>query len=732
MTRWNKPILSALIASAMALSANQAQAAEGCYIPMTEQRPVDLVDDGTIRITAEQSESKGRDYIKLQGDVELTHGGRLLKAQQAEYDKAGNKIRADGGIELTEDTLILHGDTAEIDIGGESASITGGEYQIMGQPGRGYADEIEITGREKIILENASYTTCPPGSDDWLIRASRIGLLPEENEGYAKHMRLEVAGVPVLYLPYINFPLGERKTGLLAPSFGSSNTTGDEIQAPFYWNIAPDRDATLTVRHMSMRGTQLQTELRYLNPNNYGQFNFEVLPDDEIQQQDRGYFDYQHHGNWDSWQLNMDLKQVSDINYHRELSSHRDEVSASVLQRSVMASYHQEQLHFEAAVVDFQLLDETLDAGQHPYSQQPRLNLGYNMSVVEHLQLSFEGEWVHFQRDDSLTAARLDLAPAISMPWIGRAGYLIPRLAIHDTRYWLKDQLPASEENPSRQQPITSIDSGLWFDKEWGKGLRQTLEPRLYYLYIPYRQQEQLVRDQNGNQVLFDTAENEFNFENIFSGNRYTGVDRIGDAKQLALALGSRLYNDQGEQLLHLRIGQIYYIDIPKLTLPNEQPLTREQSNLLAELDGRIGDRWQAGAFAEWSNQEDQLETARASLVYQSDIKRRISLGLNYRRGSVKQGTLQARWPFASYWSVMTDITHSFMEGKTRNATLGVEYEDCCWSVRIASRRYISDNDGTFNNAFAIQFELKGLASVGSKISGFAETGTRNLTDVEN
>jgi len=692
-----------------------------CYPPARPAQPPQAGggDEQTIYITAERSESRSESHIKLDGGVQLIQGSRLLQAEQVEYDKQLGRISAQGQITISEQQLTIRGERAEIDTEQQSVVVSQGHYQILGQPGRGYAGELAIQGRQRITLDQASYTTCPQGQDVWMIKAGNIQLEPEKNQGIARNMRLELLGVPVLYLPYINFPLGERKTGLLAPSLGSSASTGSELLTPFYWNIAPHRDATFTPRYMSNRGTQLQAEMRYLNQASYGQVDLEYLPNDQVTRQDRGYFALNHQGFKGPWQGSLQLQHVSDIHYLQDLVSDKQRVSRRLLENHGEISYGSSYWQMQAGIDGFQTVDQTLTDEQRPYRRLPYLTFNSDYPIYPHWQLQLQGEAVHFDRPDSLRASRLHLQPALQGSYHWSAGYLQPTLAWQATQYWLADQQAGSDAQPQRQLPRVSIDSGLWLERQWAGGTHQTFEPRLNYQYIPYRQQHDLARDRDGNQQLFDSGYREFDFDNLFASNRFTGLDRIGDENRLALSLTSRWYDSRGQQRLQARVGQARYLAERRVQLPGDATETSDYSNLLAALDGRIHRHWTAQSLAEWSADDDRLQKGRLQLRYQRDSQRYLNFALNYRRELLKQANLRGLWPLSSRWSVMADISYALNDQQTRDATLGLAYQDCCWGIRMAARRYINDDDGSTNTALALQFELRGLTSVGSNISGF-------------
>ena len=397
------------------MTLNNAQAEQLCFVPMPSGPTTAVVgDEQTIYISADESESWGKGDIQLRGDIELIQGNRLLRAEQAAYYRDDQRITAEGGVSLTEEGLLLKGKRIVLDAQSEAATLEGGSYQIAGRSARGAAEKISIISREHILLEDASYTTCPPGDESWRFRAASITLKPAENDGVARHMRLEVLGVPVFYFPYINFPLGERKTGLLSPSIGSSDNTGREVTIPFYWNIAPDRDATLSVRQMSQRGSQLTGEFRYLNENGEGQLDAEYLSNDHQTETNRHFFQYQHQSYWQAWQASINLQQLSDRDYFRDLSQEKERYSSRLLESSATLNYADDSWYWSLALQHNKSLDAPDLAVITPTQRLPQLRFSHYRGIADNLNFSLQGEFASFRKSSDLTALRFDIKPTLS------------------------------------------------------------------------------------------------------------------------------------------------------------------------------------------------------------------------------------------------------------------------------------------------------------------------------
>ncbi len=715
------PLLGTLSLFCLAPS---AQSAPVCEAPgAIPTAPFTPRADEAIQIEADRVESVGRKSIRAEGNIEFQHQSRYLRAERLTFDKDGGFLEAQGNILLQEDGLAVTGASAEFNTDAKRIKITGGEYQLGDTNGHGGAGELEITPTQ-IRLSSASYSTCPPGEEDWLIRASSIRLQPTKNLGEATNMRLEFMDVPFLYLPYVQFPLGARKTGFLVPVFGTSNSTGQDLQLPFYINIAPPVDATLTPRWMSRRGDMLLGEFRYLTPLGAGQLEAEHLGEDKVTDTERNYFAFHHHGVRGRLRHYADFAWVSDIDYLRDLATQRDEVSAAVLQRDVGVNYLSETWRFDARLLGFQSLDERLGPTEEPYQSLPQLRLQGHRPLNRWLTAELDAEFVYFDQDRRMSAARLDLQPALTMNLTGEAGYLKPRVALRDTRYRLAEHAAGASGHPARTVPIFSLDAGLNAERRVTyktSAYRQTLEPRLFYLHVPYRNQEGFIRDEAGNDVVFDTLQAELDFDQLFRTNRYIGADRQSDADQLTAVLSSRLFDDTGQQRLRLRASQSYYFADQRVVLPGETAESASRSDLLTGFDVRLHKYWYLDGLAQLSSEDFEPEHGKLRIIYQGEQERYLDWNLNYRRGLVKQSGILARWPLGQSWIGVAQWDYSFLLNQTLKATLALGYEDCCWSLRMAARRYIDENDGSSNTAIALQFELKGFTSIGTKIAGFED-----------
>ena len=574
-------------------------------------------------------------------------------------------------------------------------------------------------------MVNGSYTTCDVDDNSWSLTSPRIKLDRAKDVGEAYHAVLRIKRVPVFYAPYINFPLSDkRKSGFLAPSFGTSDESGTEIFLPYYWNIAPNYDATFTPRFIERRGVQFQNEFRYLSNYHNGIIEAEYLPSDSLFDDDRSLIRLRHNTNFSrQWRGDLLFAEVSDSEYLEDLGNSLAITSITHLERRADLSYDGNWGNFLTRVQDFQTVDDTIAASNRPYKRLPQLL--YSSPRIQswwNIDQQLRSEWVQFDRDDSVTAARLDIQPTLSRRFERSWGFFEPRVKLRHTQYQLDDQAAGIDDNLSRTVPISSLDGGLFFDKPFtlGKGaFVHTLEPRLFYLYVPFRDQDDIP--------LFDTGLNNFRFGQLFNDNRFSGGDRIGDANQLTLALTSRLINDlNGQELATLAIGQIRHFRDREVTLSGGAADTDNTSDFVAQLDINPTNSLTLTGEWQWDPDNEESVLSAASLKYRPAPDRGLNLSYRSRGSALEQTDLSFFWPLSRRWRAVGRWNYSLEENQTLESFAGIEYEQCCWRLSFVRREFINDDDATnddTNTAFLIQLELKGLTRVGSPVDALLEDG---------
>lgn len=587
------------------------------------------------------------------------------------------------------------------------------EKQLSSKPTtiRANAEHIYFEGEDKKRLTGASYTTCEAGVDDWYIKASEIKLDDYTSSGTATNARVEFKGVPLLYTPWIEFSFNnQRKSGLLAPTVGSTSRSGFEVLTPFYWNIAPNMDATLALRALSKRGVQLQGELRYMEENFYGTDNIEYLPSDSLTNEARYYANLKHQQNFgNGWSAGFGLEKVSDNQYFSELSTKIVTTSRINLPQQFNVGYANENWNFSAIAQKYQ----TLNGISFPYERLPQLTLSGGQNYGD-VNLNLYSQLVAFDSNSNVTrptGTRFTAYPSITIPFERPFGYIKPKLGIHYTSYSLNN-VASDQESQNRTLPIFSVDSGLYFDRDFkiaNRAYSQTIEPRLFYVYIPDRNQAKIP--------VFDSSVTDLNFTSLFMDNQFTGNDRINNANQLSFALTSRfIESSNGTQRLSASIGQRYYFADQKVALDYTNTSTFRQNNssdIIAGLTGQLKNSWQVDAF--WQYNTDNSAAVRTTLTsrYNPEPGKVLNLSYSYRQDLLDQFNISSQWPLTKGWYGVGRMNYSLRESSIIEALAGLEYDAGCWQARAVMQR-VSTATANANYAFFFQLELGGLASIGA------------------
>ncbi len=557
------------------------------------------------RARADRMETTDDDTVLLYGNVELQRDDQRISADQLIYNKATTQLQAQGNVRLEN----LDGDqyqTPELYLRlDESIGYSGpGNYRLGRNNARGSSERISFEGKNRVRLTKLHYTTCPESQEDWSLTLGDLQLDKSRNLGTARHAVLRFKRMPIFYWPYLRFPISEdRQTGFLMPELGRSDKLGTEFAWPFYWNIAPNYDATFAPQILSKRGLNARGEFRYLARQLDGQLNLAFLPDDDETGKDRYAGNYSHLQTLGPrWTANLAIEKVSDNNYLDDFGNELEITSLTHLKREADLRYGGKIWDFRARALGFQTIDETIATADRPYDQLPQLALSARPLIrAGRLNPVFESELVNFQRDDSLTGRRLNLRAGFTLPFRNAYGFITPTLSAKHIGYDL-DLLTAGDDRPDVTVGIFSLDSGLIFERDMrlrkGRYI-QTLEPRLFYLRVPFEPQDGLPD--------FDTDLPDLTFANLFRENRFVGGDRVGDANQATLALTTRVIGaDDGIERLGFSIGQIFFFDDREVNLPPSIG-TANTSDVVLEFSGRFANRWYARNTFRWN--PDRRET---------------------------------------------------------------------------------------------------------------------------
>ncbi len=698
-------------------------------------------DDGPTTIDAQSIEGVSGLEVVARGKVELHRDDLSVFSNYLKFNQEFGRIEASGGVRLQRDGDRFFGPSLSYDTRVDSGVLEKPTFVIeRQQTSRGTADKLEFLGKDHLRMDNATYTTCRADKEDWKLVVGKLDLDFNTEVAHARDAKLRFFDTTIAYLPYASFPLeNQRKSGFVTPYLSQNTLRGLEFGLPYYWNIAPEQDATIMPVYMSKRGEQLKSEYRYIDPSYSGQMRLEYLPDDLSRGIPRWGVSLQHQQQFTpELRGALDFNRVSDNAYFVDLSSQVREVSVAELQRDGSLSYngslagqsYSAQLHVQR----FQTLQDPLAPIVPPYDRMPQLTLSTARNNIGGLaDLNVPAEYVRFSHPTLVEGSRMSLNPTIAVPLLAPGWFLTPKLGVRYVDYALNQTVPNQPDRQIVSIPWMSLDGGLVFDRpvNWfGQDLTQTFEPRLYYVRVPYRDQSQIP--------LFDTALADFNFAQIFSENRFSGGDRFGDANELTLAATTRFLTPNGQEALRATLGQRIYFSSEQVVLtPASTPITYTHSDTLASVGGRLGHAWSFDTTVEYDQRDMLTERYSASARYSPEIAKVLNLGFSFNRdpaNPLRQMDLSGQWPVKAGWYAVGRYNYSFLDGRLLEGTGGIEYNAGCWVLRAVFQRLQAATQ-VASTGFFFQLELNGLGGIGTdeitnmlkrSVPGYAVTNPSN------
>ncbi len=667
---------------------------------------------------ADIKEMKGIKHYLFKGDVLLHNQQHIVKADQVTYQDDTALLTAEGNVTLWDKQLITQGKQINIrpDRTGEAFEM---KYWLPQRRGHGEALYVERLNQDQAILKETRYTTCDPNEETWRLQGKEVELDFKEDQGIARDTTLRIKDIPILYTPYLSFPLSnKRKSGFLMPSGGYSKNRGIEITTPYYFNLAPNYDATLTPRLMTKRGLMLESEFRYLTETSNGKIINEYLPNDrESDQKNRYFWQVRNLTKFNpQWTGEIYYNKTSDSRYFEHFGTTQEVNNITHLEQRADLKYQNHFLRVIGRAQRYQTL--TADLNAKPYEKLPQL-LAETIQTKHNNQLFFQSsaEYVHFNRDDkdAKNGQRSHLTGSVSYPFRKLAGFFEPKLKVDYTNYNLENA-----QNDNRFLYSASVDSGLFFERTLmfnDSELLQTLEPRLFYLYRPYEDQKNLP--------VYDTAETDFSFSQMFRENRFSGIDRLSDENRIATSITTRFLNQEtGEEYVRASLGQIYYFEKPQVTLPTQTRfITDHNSDLLEEVSLRLSKDFTISQNLQWNYQQKEVVKSTVALTYQPKGQNTIINVAHRTRKDLpeKMNQTDISWflPVTNNWRILGRWNYSIENHKHLETFAGFEYESCCWAIRLVGRHYLQNAQNDYSSGIYLQFELKGLAGTGKATNTF-------------
>ncbi|WP_429027473.1 LPS assembly protein LptD [Aeromonas media] len=744
------------------------------YVPKIEKPSADQdANAQPVEVDADRLEAKQGGTAVYEGDVKVRQGVRKFDSDYAQLDQKSRDVIAIGNIYYNDGQITVTSDkTLKSNLDTKNSELEEGKYQVHGSPVRGFAEKVTMTNNnQNITLEGAQYTTCPPGQEAWTLKAGSIDIDQSEVFGEAWNASLWLYDYPVFYFPYINFPIkDERKTGLLYPGYTQSSKNGMDITQPFYWNIAPNYDATITSRFMDRRGLMEQVEFRYMpDPAHVGTLYFENLADDKQYDEtdslndhlsdDHRYLLSARHTSMfmdNAMRVSVDYTKVrdQDYNYFNDFSPKVGTQVDNQLQQSLKAGYYQQSWNLNAEVRTYQIL---LASAQQPHELMPRINHNYYQQGNWY-DLAWNTELTNFgynndqaieeNKGSAYTGTRVYTAPTLTIPLIDEAGYFLDsQYKLMYTRYdqTVPDDMSSTFTNRftpqgggdvtleegiiTRVLPSFRLKGGMTFerDQQWfGEGASQTLEPEFQYLYVPYKDQDNIG--------VYDSTTMRQDYYSLFSDRRFAGLDRISDSNRLSVGVTTRIYDPAGDERIRLAVAQAFDFVAPRVKLYASDNLsTNTRSPLSFEGDAKINEQWYAHAGAQYDVEQRQISSANSALEYRhekliSQLNHRFVRDANYdldRKGEVtdlNQIGLLLTTPLNDQWHLYGGYYQELDQNVKVDRKVGLKYDSCCWSINF-NLEWVNTPDNvnlapTSERSLGIQFEMKGLGSVGTGSKG--------------
>jgi len=712
---------------------------DSCYAPVEHVaagRPISMIDPSNpeaivFEVGALEAQLGDGPRASMTGGVLLRQGDKLAGANSARYDPTQRALLLNGNVRYEDRNSQVQSDSAEFAYGLGRIRFEGANFTIGANSAHGAAEALEINKEGRLELDRVSYTTCPPESNDWLIEATDIDLDTSKGVGSAKNVKLRFQGVPILWAPYLSFPISDaRKSGVLAPQIGSTNRSGNQLLVPFYWNIAPNYDATITPRELTDRGFQLGAQFRYLTDTMNGSLDAEHLATDSMyDDKSRTMMQLKHRTMFvNGWRNRIDYREVSDSQYFEDLGGSLSVSSITHLNRTVSFDYHTDTISFFGQVQDYQTIDqydvdtnpEGVVPEDEPYRRVPQLLVrGSWPDQWLGMRFGLDGELVNFDRDVGVTGWRLNMAPRVEAPFSRPGWFITPAVTLDHTQYELSDTLPGQDSSLNRTVPISSLDIGMVLERSMSgsrEGRIQTIEPRMLYVHVPHSDQDDLP--------VFDTITPDLNLISLYRTNRFLGVDRIADTDQLSIGVTSRIFDaSSGRELAAATIGQTRYLSASGVTMPGESLIDSDSSDYIAEVRFLLVENLNFDVGHQWGEKDRGTTQSQARLQYRPASNKILNLAYRFRRDSLEQGDLSWSWPVSTQWNFVGRYKFSFRDDEALDQFYGFEYESCCWGLRLVSRRYISARDGTRDSSIGLQLVLKGMSSVGTAADKMLERG---------
>ncbi|MES2632515.1 MAG: LPS-assembly protein LptD [Pseudomonadota bacterium] len=678
----------------------------------------------------------------VDGEAEMRRGSTVIRADRLEYYQPDDLAKAKGNVRINRAGDVFEGPELQLKVDSFEGYFLEPKYKFLQNDAYGQADRVDFIDDKRAIIRKATYTTCqrhpgPSWMPDWILRAASIRIDNEEEVGQATNAVLSFMGVPILPVPQLSFPLSEkRKSGLLPPTIGLDNLNGVELTLPYYWNIAPNRDATFFPTLMTKRGVDLGGEFRYMEAGYEGKVRANYMPTDRLRDDSRWGYSARHDGTIPTAVgpvgVAINLNRVSDDNYWRDFSRTTSSLTQRLLSNEAGLSWVYGDLYFGARALKWQTLQDVTSPIVPPYDRMPQLLTRYARSdLIGGLDVSAEVDYSKFVSDRVLNgqpnAQRSYALAQVSRTWQAPGWFVVPKMQLHATQYKFDAPLVTGQTSASRTVPTLSLDGGLIFERDasyFGRNFRQTLEPRAFYVYTPYRDQSNLPN--------YDSGYNDFNFATIYTENAFGGNDRISDNNLLTLGASTRLLDpDTGAEAARFSVAQRFRFKDQLVTLPGAAPVSERLSDVLFGATINWSPKWSIDSTFQYNPKTSRSIRSTIGGRYSPSNYHVISAAYRLQRGSSEQIDIGWQWPLNDLWGDKgKDLGAGRGEGEGRwysvgrlnvslkdkrlvDAIVGLEYDAGCWLGRVVFER-LQSSTNTSNKKVLFQLEFVGFTRLGS------------------
>lgn len=656
----------------------------------------------------------------LTGDTALERLDQLLRADSLTYNQDTTAYDAQGHVRYQERGMLFSADGMRGTTDPEYGVANHVQYQLLNSRGNGVASQATVLDQDRDKLDNVTYSTCDLHHRVWEIDAKTMTMDRDAGRGVARDVTMRMKGVPFLWLPWLSFPIdSQRQSGFLYPTFGKRGRGGFFFGIPYYWNIAPNYDATFTPLVYADRGPMLNSEFRYLTDVTKGTVDFDYMPSDKTLDRDRWYLQLNNQTRL-PWNLvwSSSIQRASDKEWFQDFGQNLATATVTLLGSSSYVTSSGDWWNAGMGADWYQVVTPGLSDQAAPYRRLPRLYFNADQPIggPGGPEWGINSEAVRFVKPEAVGGDRFDLYPFIAWPLQGAAWFVRPELGVRYTTYNLPQPVaPGDSAHPSRTTPIFDVDAGLVFERDvhlFGSDYTQTLEPRVYYLYVPYRNQAALP--------LFDTQPLTFDFWQLFTTNSFSGADRQMNANDLSLALTTRFLDQDGNEKVSASIGQIRYFTPQKVMLaPNGKVLDYSGSDYVANLTLALSDNWRLTSSQQWNPHTQETDVSTVGLQRRLWGDGIVNFDYRYRRGLLEQADVNGEIPVGTAWKLVGGYTYSMRDQRVIDAFAGIEWDSCCTAVRVLSRHYVYDFKGDSNNAIMFEVIFKGIGAYGQGTGNF-------------